>query len=115
MLTPARAAIPSTVVLAYPCSAHNTRAAWSVERTKRKRSSPPSRRPETGGSASWEAASPRQCLALGLVDEVQLHILPILLGEDVSLFAGLGKRIDLERVETSAFAGETRLRCRVRS
>ncbi|MFB9477426.1 dihydrofolate reductase family protein [Nonomuraea salmonea] len=52
---------------------------------------------------------------MGLVDEVQLHILPILLGEDVSLFAGLGKRIDLERVETSAFAGETRLRCRVRS
>jgi dihydrofolate reductase len=60
-----------------------------------------------GGSIS------RQCLELGLVDEIQLHVLPILLGDGISLFAGLSKRIKLERVETSAFASETHLRYRV--
>ena len=60
-----------------------------------------------GGSVS------RQCLELGLVDEIQLHVVPILLGEGISLFAGLTKRIRLERVETSAFASEAHLRYRV--
>ena len=60
-----------------------------------------------GGSIS------RQCLELGLVDEIQLHVVPILLGEGISLFTGLSKRIKLERVETSAFASETHLRYRV--
>lgn len=60
-----------------------------------------------GGSIS------RQCLELGLVDEIQLHIVPILLGEGISLFAGLSKHIKLERVETSAYASETHLRYRV--
>jgi dihydrofolate reductase len=60
-----------------------------------------------GGSIS------RQCLELGLVDEIQLHIVPILLGEGISLFTGLSKHIKLERVETSAFASETHLRYRV--
>lgn len=60
-----------------------------------------------GGSIS------RQCLELGLVDEIQLHVVPILLGEGISLFAGLSKRIKLERVDTSAFASETHLRYRV--
>lgn len=60
-----------------------------------------------GGSIS------RQCLELGLVDEIQLHVVPILLGEGISLFTGLSKRIKLERLETSAFASETHLRYRV--
>jgi len=60
-----------------------------------------------GGSIS------RQCLDLGLVDELQLHVVPILLGDGISLFGGLGKRVDLERLETAAFAGETHLRFRV--
>ncbi|HYJ51173.1 MAG TPA: dihydrofolate reductase family protein [Microbacterium sp.] len=55
----------------------------------------------------------RQCLELGLVDEIQLHIVPILLGEGISLFAGLSKHIRLERVETAAFASEAHLRYRV--
>lgn len=55
----------------------------------------------------------RQCLELGLVDEIQLHIVPILLGEGISLFSGLSKQIKLERLETSAFASETHLRYRV--
>ena len=60
-----------------------------------------------GGSIS------RQCLELGLVDEIQLHVVPILLGEGISLFTGLSRRIKLERVETSAFASEVHLRYRV--
>lgn len=60
-----------------------------------------------GGSIS------RQCLKLGLVDEIQLHVVPLLLGEGISLFAGLGERIKLERVETLAFASEAHLRYRI--
>ncbi|WP_127819522.1 dihydrofolate reductase family protein [Microbacterium sp. CPCC 204701] len=60
-----------------------------------------------GGSIS------RQCLQLGLVDEIHLDVVPVLLGAGISLFAGLGTRIDLERLETSAFASETHLRFRV--
>ncbi|GAA1406989.1 riboflavin biosynthesis protein RibD [Glutamicibacter uratoxydans] len=55
----------------------------------------------------------RQCLLLGLVDELHLDIAPVLLGNGISLFAGLGKRIELERLETSAFASETHLIYRV--
>ncbi|WP_157002822.1 dihydrofolate reductase family protein [Agromyces laixinhei] len=62
-----------------------------------------------GGSIS------RQCLQLGIVDEIHLDIVPILLGDGISLFEGLGQRIDLERMETTAFASETHLRYRVLS
>jgi dihydrofolate reductase len=55
----------------------------------------------------------RQCLRLGLVDEIHLDVAPVLLGDGISLFAGLGQRIELERLETSAFASETHLRYRV--
>ncbi|WP_136032942.1 dihydrofolate reductase family protein [Microbacterium sp. PF5] len=60
-----------------------------------------------GGSIS------RQCLRLGLVDEIHLDVAPVLLGDGISLFAGLGQRIELERLETSAFASEAHLRYRV--
>jgi dihydrofolate reductase len=60
-----------------------------------------------GGSIS------RQCLKLGLVDEIVLDVVPVLLGDGISLFGGLGERIDLERIETAAFASETHLRFRV--
>ncbi|GAB3409204.1 hypothetical protein GCM10027515_27490 [Schumannella luteola] len=60
-----------------------------------------------GGSIS------RQCLQLGLVDEIHLDVAPVLLGGGISLFAGLGERIELERLETSAFASETHQRYRV--
>lgn len=60
-----------------------------------------------GGSIS------RQCLTLGLVDEIVLDMVPLLLGEGISLFAGLGQRITLERLDTSAYASETHMRFRV--
>ena len=55
----------------------------------------------------------KQCLKLGLVDEIQLHVVPVLLGDGISLFGGLGERINLERIETKAFADENHLRFRV--
>jgi dihydrofolate reductase len=60
-----------------------------------------------GGSIS------RQSLQLGLVDEIVLHVVPVLLGDGISLFDGLGERINLERIATAAFASETHLRFRV--
>lgn len=60
-----------------------------------------------GGSIS------RQCLKLGLVDEIVLDVEPLLLGEGISLFGGLGEGIKLERLQTSAFASEVHLRYRV--
>jgi dihydrofolate reductase len=57
-----------------------------------------------GGSIS------RQCLKLGLVDEIILDVEPLLLGKGISLFEGLGETFKLKRLETSAFAGETHLR-----
>jgi len=57
-----------------------------------------------GGSIS------RQCLKLGLVDEIVLHVEPLLLGNGISLFGGLGEKIKLKRLETSAFASETHMR-----
>lgn len=51
----------------------------------------------------------RQCLALGLVDELHLDIAPVLLGGGISLFEGLGQHIELERIQTSAFASEVHL------
>jgi dihydrofolate reductase len=55
----------------------------------------------------------RQCLTLGLVDEIQLDVVPILLGDGISLFGGLGERINLERVETAAYASEIHMRFRI--
>lgn len=55
----------------------------------------------------------RQCLALGLVDEIQLHVSPILLGTGITLFAGLDEPVELERIETEGFASEAHLRYRV--
>ena len=55
----------------------------------------------------------RQCLALGLVDELRLHVVPVVLGDGIPLFAGLDRRLRLERLETSAFASEVHLRYRV--
>lgn len=41
----------------------------------------------------------RQYLAAGLVDELQLHVVPTLLGDGLRLFQGLGtRRRDLEQV-----------------
>jgi len=55
----------------------------------------------------------RQCLELGLVDEIQLHVVPVLLGNGISLFSGLASSVKLKRIETEAFASEIHMRFRV--
>ncbi len=55
----------------------------------------------------------RQCLQRGLVDEIQLHVVPILLGSGISLFGGLDQRVNLELVEDASFGDGVHLRYRV--
>lgn len=55
----------------------------------------------------------RRCLSLGLVDELRLHVVPIVLGEGIPLLTGLERQLRLERMETSAFASEVHLRYRI--
>lgn len=50
------------------------------------------------------ASAAQQCLAAGLMDEIQLHLIPVLLGSGTRLFEHLGGHVQLERtavVETS--------------
>jgi dihydrofolate reductase len=60
------------------------------------------------------ASVPQQCLRAGLLDEIQLHLVPVLLGGGVSLFDRLGtSKIDLQIVEVVDAPGVTHLRYRV--
>jgi dihydrofolate reductase len=55
-----------------------------------------------------------QSLRAGLVDELQIHLVPILLGEGTSLFDGLGgEPIELEPTRVIDSPGVTHLRFRV--
>jgi dihydrofolate reductase len=55
-----------------------------------------------------------QCLAAGLLDEIVVHIAPVLLGDGVRLFGGAGVGpVALERVEQTASGQVTNLRVRV--
>ena len=56
-----------------------------------------------------------QCLDRGLVDEIYVHILPVLLGAGVPLYATEGMApVDLEPVGSASFGTLTSLRFRVR-
>ena len=56
----------------------------------------------------------QQCLKLGLLDEIQIHLVPVLLGEGVRLFDDLGAApIALERTRVIAAPGVTHLYFRV--
>lgn len=61
------------------------------------------------------ASIARQAMAAGLLDELAIHLVPVLLGDGVRLpdVAGLPP-IPLERVELAGAAGQTDLRYRVR-
>lgn len=56
-----------------------------------------------------------QCLQAGLVDEIQIHLAPILLGEGVRLFEHLHSAHRLERMEVVESGKVTDLRFRVLS
>jgi dihydrofolate reductase len=60
------------------------------------------------------ASVPQECLRTGLLDEIQIHLMPTLLGSGVRLFEHLGdERTELETVGVVACPGVTHLRFRV--
>ena len=63
-----------------------------------------------GGGAS----TAQQCLRAGLIDELQIHVAPLLLGGGVRLFDDLGgEGIELEVTRVIESPGVTHLRYRV--
>ncbi len=54
-----------------------------------------------------------QYLAAGLVDEIELHVVPILLGGGARLFAGVGPDVKLELLRVIEAPGVTHLKYRV--
>jgi len=60
------------------------------------------------------ASVPQQCLRAGLLDEIQIHLVPVLLGAGVRLFEHLGSEsIELETIRVVDSPGVTHLRFRV--
>jgi dihydrofolate reductase len=60
------------------------------------------------------ASVPQQCLRAGLLDEIQIHLVPVLLGAGVRLFDHLGSdNIELETIQVVDSPGVTHLRFRV--
>jgi dihydrofolate reductase len=60
------------------------------------------------------ASVAQQCLRAGLLDEIQIHLVPVLLGGGVRLFDQLGREnIELETVRVLDAPGVTHLRYRV--
>lgn len=63
-----------------------------------------------GGGASIA----QQCLKAGLVDEIQVHLVPVLLGEGIRLFEHLGaEQIELARIRVIDAPGVTHLMYRI--
>jgi len=54
-----------------------------------------------------------QYLAAGLVDELELHVVPLVLGGGARLFEGLGPDVQLEQVRAIEAPGVTHLKYRV--
>lgn len=60
------------------------------------------------------ASVPQQCLRIGLLDEIQIHLVPTLLGNGTRLFEHLGdERIELEAAGVVECPGVTHMRFRV--
>lgn len=60
------------------------------------------------------ASIPQQCLRAGLLDEIQIHLVPVLLGSGVRLFDHLGPdSIQLETIRVVDSPGVTHLKFRV--
>jgi len=56
-----------------------------------------------------------ECLRLGLADEVRFSIAPVVIGDGISFFQGLGRDVALHLVETTAYSsGIVELRYEVR-
>jgi dihydrofolate reductase len=73
-------------------------------------------REEAGGKhvVVFGAHTARECLDAGLLDEVVIHLAPVLLGDGVRLYGGDGfERVELERIDASLSPQLTDLRYRV--
>ena len=57
----------------------------------------------------------RQYLAAGLLDELELHVVPVLLGGGAGIFEGIGDAVTLEQVRVVEAPGVAHLKYRVRS
>lgn len=58
----------------------------------------------------------RQCLAAGLLDEISIHLVPVLVGSGTSMFAELelgGHQVQLETTHTLHTPAATHLRYRI--
>lgn len=56
------------------------------------------------------ASIDQQCLRAGLVDEIVIHLAPVLLGDGIRLFDGIGKEYELKREEVVTAGQITSLR-----
>jgi dihydrofolate reductase len=66
------------------------------------------------GVVIFGASMARQCLDAGLLDEIVVHIAPLLLGDGVRFYGGPGvARVNLERIEAPESEQVTDLRFRV--
>ncbi|WP_255168245.1 dihydrofolate reductase family protein [Natrononativus amylolyticus] len=63
-------------------------------------------------SIAGGASTIRQCLRTGLLDELRIHLVPVLLGDGIRLFDRSGDRIELERTRVSESDGVTHLEFR---
>ena len=59
------------------------------------------------------ASSAQQLLKAGLLDEIQIHLVPVLLGGGKRLLDSIGKHIELEKTRVIDSPGVTHLRFRV--
>jgi dihydrofolate reductase len=55
----------------------------------------------------------QQCLRAGLLDELVIHLMPVLLGDGRRLFAHLGAPVELEQTHLREAPQATHLRYRV--
>jgi dihydrofolate reductase len=59
------------------------------------------------------AETGRQCIRAGLVDELSLHVVPVLFGGGIRLFGELDEHLGLEQIAVDVTAHATHLRYRV--
>ncbi|MGH3313700.1 MAG: dihydrofolate reductase family protein [Streptomyces sp.] len=59
------------------------------------------------------ASAAQQCLAAGLMDEIEIHLAPVLLGNGTRLFEHLGDQVQLQRTTVVEAPNVTHLRFRV--